>query len=138
MKKFKLKSIPKPPEGSCVVLDLGENKIKGKNKECIVICGKCGNTLAENISKGQIKGIVLNCKCGNYNIVPYNWSVFRLVDFKNEYNFFIILIGLIVIIFDRLAIEFFPDYNIWIGLILIAIGAILNLFNQNQTKYFED
>ena len=46
------------------------NKIKGEGGNLNFLCGKCRNVLVEGIHSGQLKNIVLRCKCGDFNKVP--------------------------------------------------------------------
>lgn len=45
--------------------------IKGSGGGIDLVCGKCGEVLAENIQQGQLRNLVLFCiKCQSYNDVP--------------------------------------------------------------------
>jgi len=66
----KLKVIPKPAEGTRVVLKRakGEGVIISGKGELNLVCGKCDAVLAKGVKEGQVKNLVLHCNnCGSYN-----------------------------------------------------------------------
>jgi len=72
MPRQRLRVIPKPAEGTRVVL-----KSPSKNPTIIrgegdidLLCGKCGATLVAGIHEGQVANVVLHCnQCDGYNDV---------------------------------------------------------------------
>lgn len=131
MREIKLKVISPPPEGSCAVLALQKDfKIKGDG-DTILFCGSCGNILAEKIFFEQCKNMVIRCRCGAYNVVPSNWSIFRLIDIRENWRFSVIFFGFIIVIISGVV------GNIWnwqIGIVLGAIGTFVLLFTKKKTK----
>lgn len=65
---IRLPVIPKPAEGTRVVLE-GDAKPLAKGTGPLnYLCGNCGETLLEGIEKGEVTNIVLRCPyCGSYN-----------------------------------------------------------------------
>ena len=72
--KVKLRTIPRPAEGTRTVFELQGifPAFKGKG-ETDLVCGNCEQVLVEGIgADAVIKNIVIKCpNCGNYNELPH-------------------------------------------------------------------
>lgn len=139
MNKIKLKVVPPPPQGSCAVLKI-ESKdgkfFKGKDGDSTLCCGSCGNILSENVFKEQVRSVVLLCKCGNYNVVPLKWT-YKLVDIKHSYNFYLIILGVILMFSDKIVSSRFGNMGFWIGFFCAVAGVMVSLLWNKKIKYFE-
>lgn len=69
--EIKLNIVPKPPEGTRIVIEpKGSPAFKGEG-DLDYRCGNCGTILAEEVRQGQIKNIIVHCpKCGDHNEFP--------------------------------------------------------------------
>lgn len=65
---IKAQIIPKPVEGTrLVVAPHTMPAIKGKG-DINYLCGNCNTKIVEKVNKGQVHNIVILCSvCGNYN-----------------------------------------------------------------------
>lgn len=73
MPKQILKVIPKPAPMTRTILEVeGDTNIHFRSGGDIdLVCGGCGENLAEKMNAGQVEYIVLKCNaCGSYNDVP--------------------------------------------------------------------
>ncbi len=70
-----LRAIPEPAPGTRAVLAKGGDwtggqalvTVTGNPRPVRMLCGACGALLAEGVSPGQVRDMVLRCDCGAYN-----------------------------------------------------------------------
>ena len=72
--KIELKIIPKPePETRTVLVGKVLPVFKGKGNVDL-LCGNCKAILGEDVVRGQIQNIVVQCPiCKFYNEIPLRW-----------------------------------------------------------------
>ena len=72
MSNYLMEVVPKPKEGSATVLKMNKKGnfalITGQGNNNY-LCGKCKNTICQNIERGQVINLVFVCpNCGSYNL----------------------------------------------------------------------
>lgn len=142
MKKIILRVISKPEPSSCAIIEFtNDGKINGRTGEVALVCGKCGKSLAENIEDGQLRNLVLRCKCGAYNSIPLTWNRFRLFDIKENYNIWALLVGFILLIISQFIEKRYSVVTFWAGLAGLLVSILSTLFllrAKKTTRYFSE
>lgn len=142
MKKIKLARISAPAENTRAIFKFeNDAKFVGAG-DTSLICSGCERVLAENITDEQIRNLVFLCaSCGTHNEVPTSWNVFQLVDIQQVFSYPPIILGILLFLVP----EFTPYLSFGhptlvkvIGVLCVALGAIVSLYQTKLVKYFKD
>lgn len=121
-------AILKVKNGSLVIRG---NDVDGYTFEC----GGCAEVLAKDIFREQIRNIVFACnKCGRYNIIRFDWSVYILKYLREEVDYPVAIVGLISI----LLVSIYTDFGVGMKIFVNVLIFILSLFYKNFIQVFQE